>query len=639
MAYQSLYRRFRPGRFDQMIGQDHVVRALRNAARDDKVAHAYLLSGPRGTGKTTAARILAKVLNCENPIDGEPCDQCESCESIDKGRSFDLHELDAASHNKVDDIRDLLSKVALGTPGRTKVYLLDEVHMLTSGAENALLKTLEEPPDHVVFVLATTEPHKVVETVRSRTQHLELALVDAETLAAHLRWVASEAELDVDDEVIEYVVEAARGSVRDALSAMDRVVAAGGIGVDAGADEDLVEALVSGDSGAAMAALDASIGRGLDVRVIGEGLISTLRTIFLLAIGAPTPRIDPGLVERCGDWSGRYRPARITAALELVGVALIDMRQSPDPRIDLEVALVRATRPPEGSGAVEMLDRIELLEEQVAALASGDGVSTSTPPPTEKPTADASKSPVDKPPSDAPKPPSAKPSSDSPAPAPPPAPGGPAAARARLQQAKSKVSDDDEVGVPADPGAADGAGEVPSAPLEEAPSVGATEPVESISEPLAPVADEPITEQADSTDASITMTVDQLNQTWTDSVMSTLSNKARARYQAGRFIAADGTKLTFALPNEIHRRRCEEIADEVIGALTTVVGAPCTLTLTVDEDAPRSPDSQRSASTAVQPQAEEEIDLSGLVDAKTDDGSFLDQVTKVFPGAEVVQDE
>ena len=169
MAYQSLYRSYRPRRFSEVRGQDHVVRALRNAVRDGRVGHAYLFSGPRGTGKTSTARILAKALNCENLQDGEPDCTCESCLAIEAGTSYDLQELDAASNNGVEAVRDLIGKVALGSPGRTKVYILDEVHMLSTAASNALLKTLEEPPGHVVFVLATTDPHKVLPTIRSRT--------------------------------------------------------------------------------------------------------------------------------------------------------------------------------------------------------------------------------------------------------------------------------------------------------------------------------------------------------------------------------------------------------------------------------------------------------------------------------------
>ena len=158
-TYQSLYRRYRPQRFDEVLGQDHITRALRNAVRDGRVGHAYLFSGPRGTGKTSTARILAKVLNCANPQDGEPCGECESCVAVAEGRITDwLLEQDAASKSKVDDMRDLLERVPLGTSGNRKVIILDEVHMLSQGAENALLKTLEEPPEHVVFVLATTNP-------------------------------------------------------------------------------------------------------------------------------------------------------------------------------------------------------------------------------------------------------------------------------------------------------------------------------------------------------------------------------------------------------------------------------------------------------------------------------------------------
>ena len=199
MAYQSLYRRYRPHRFSDVRGQEHVIRALRNAVRDDRVGHAYLFSGPRGTGKTSTARILAKALNCENLQDGEPCGVCESCLAIDAGTSYDVQELDAASNNGVNDVRELIGRVSLGSPGRTKVYILDEVHMLTAQASAALLKTLEEPPPHVVFVLATTDPQKVLPTIRSRTQHYEFRLLGAEDLAEHVRWVIHDAGLDLGD--------------------------------------------------------------------------------------------------------------------------------------------------------------------------------------------------------------------------------------------------------------------------------------------------------------------------------------------------------------------------------------------------------------------------------------------------------
>ncbi len=189
-VYQSLYRRYRSKRFDELKGQDHVVRALKTAVTEDRVGHAYLFSGPRGTGKTSTARILAKVLNCDKPKGGEPCGVCPNCLAVDDGRIVDwLLELDAASNSGVGDIRDLIERIPLGTSGNRKVVILDEVHMLSRGASNALLKSLEEPPAHVVFILCTTDPQKVLPTIRSRTQHFEFHLLEAEELADHVRYV------------------------------------------------------------------------------------------------------------------------------------------------------------------------------------------------------------------------------------------------------------------------------------------------------------------------------------------------------------------------------------------------------------------------------------------------------------------
>ena len=245
--WKSLYRRYRPQRFGEVRGQDHVTRTLRNEVRDGRVTHAYLFSGPRGTGKTSTARILAKALNCAAPVDGEPDGTCASCVAIAEGSSLDVHELDAASNNGVDAMRDLVSRAALGTPGRWKVYIVDEVHMLSAPASNALLKTLEEPPGHVIFVLATTDPQKVLPTIRSRAQHFEFRLLPTELIAEHLRWVADDAKLDLSPADLDRVARRGHGSARDALSVLDQVAAAGGLEDEAEAADEVIGTFTTSD--------------------------------------------------------------------------------------------------------------------------------------------------------------------------------------------------------------------------------------------------------------------------------------------------------------------------------------------------------------------------------------------------------
>ncbi len=343
MAHQSLYRRFRPQRFGEVVGQPHLVRALRNAVRSDRVGHAYLLSGPRGTGKTSTARILAKVLNCPFAADndGEPCGSCDSCVAFSGGTSLDLVELDAASNNSVSHIRDMTEKAALASAGRRKVYLLDEVHMLSAAASNALLKTLEEPPPHVVFILATTDPNKVLPTIRSRTQQFELSLVSAAEMAPHLRAVAEAAGASVDDAVINYVTERGGGSVRDALSALDTVLAAGGIPDDRADVDVLVQALANADLAGLLIAVSQATAAGVDARDLTERVARRLRDMFLVGAGVEPAELPPAEINSARELSEVMGRRGNVRALEALGEALAQMPQSADRRLTLETALVR----------------------------------------------------------------------------------------------------------------------------------------------------------------------------------------------------------------------------------------------------------------------------------------------------------
>ena len=424
MDYLALYRKYRPQRFDEVVGQDHVTKTLAREVVDEKVAHAYLFAGPRGTGKTTTARLLAKALNCANRgADGEPCNDCVSCMSVTEGNSLDVIELDAASHNKVEDVREIRANVGTVAVagGSRKVYILDEAHMLSRAAGNALLKTLEEPPEHVVFVLATTEPYKLLDTIRSRAQRFDFLPVPSEILIDHLADISQREGFASSPDGLASVATHAKGSVRDAMSLMEQVAALGSGSVEAEivaralglADRDafsrLAVAIANQDAPAALILVSELAARGGDLRRFVAEAMGFFRGIFLAQYAPNLEEIADEPADVIDEWrrhADTLSAAEVFRAVDQLSEALLHLRQGREERLVTELTLIRLTRPETAIDAEALAVRLERLEKRGIAPAPAPTV---TPPPTAPASPPATQSVVRQDPAPAAEPPKPKP--------------------------------------------------------------------------------------------------------------------------------------------------------------------------------------------------------------------------------------
>ncbi|MFI5744376.1 DNA polymerase III subunit gamma and tau [Streptomyces sp. NPDC051644] len=394
MSSLALYRRYRPESFAEVIGQEHVTDPLQQALRNNRVNHAYLFSGPRGCGKTTSARILARCLNCEQGPTPTPCGECQSCQDLARNGpgSIDVIEIDAASHGGVDDARDLREKAFFGpASSRYKIYIIDEAHMVTSAGFNALLKVVEEPPEHLKFIFATTEPEKVIGTIRSRTHHYPFRLVPPGTLREYLAEVCGKENSYVEDGVLPLVVRAGAGSVRDSMSVMDQLLAgAGDDGVtyamatsllgytDGSLLDSIVDAFAAGDGAAAFEVVDRVIEGGNDPRRFVADLLERLRDLVILAavpdagekglIDAP---VD--VVERMQAQASVFGAAELSRAADLVNEGLTEMRGATSPRLQVELICARVLLPAAFDDERSLQARLDRLERGASFATAGTG--------------------------------------------------------------------------------------------------------------------------------------------------------------------------------------------------------------------------------------------------------------------------
>jgi len=387
MEHITLYRKWRPQTFEQDVGQRHVTSTLANALSGGRLVHAYLFSGPRGTGKTSTARILAKAINCVEGPTATPCNVCDACVSISEGTALDVIEIDAASNRKIDEIRDLLDKIPYApTALRSKVYIIDEVHQLTPEASSALLKTLEEPPGHVIFVLATTEPHKILPTIVSRCQRFDFSLVSTPEISGLLGHIASEEGIDVEDGAIGMIAEHAHGSVRDAIGVMDQIANLEGekvtqeqlaemLGeVESELVFEMVNLITDRDTAGSLTLVGRMLDSGKDPRRFVESLISHLRSIFLVQNAANPREIVEATDEhfrRLEDQAKTLSRYEVLKLIERLGDTHREMRWSENPRIVLECVLVKATRLDVDVTLEGLLYRIGELEKKMEAAGEG----------------------------------------------------------------------------------------------------------------------------------------------------------------------------------------------------------------------------------------------------------------------------
>ena len=357
LPYLSLYRKYRPRSFAEIVGQRHVTQTLSNAIKANRIAHAYLFCGPRGTGKTTTALVLAMALNCEQGPTPEPCRECDGCRRIMAGNALDVIEIDAASNRGIDEIRELRERVVLAPAGgRMKVYIIDEVHMLTGEAFNAFLKTLEEPPPHVVFVLATTEPHRVLPTILSRCQRFDFHRLGLSDLEGVIRDIAAKEKLKVDGKAVTMLAHAGDGSMRDSLTLLDQAIAyaedevtpevvteiLGGIDFDLLAD--LADILIRGSMTDAFSFVERVVSEGKDLRQMVGGLIGHYRDLLLLSVdrrGREAITLPEGSAERAVEQAKSLTAAEILRALDVLAETDRELRFTSQPRLLLELAMAR----------------------------------------------------------------------------------------------------------------------------------------------------------------------------------------------------------------------------------------------------------------------------------------------------------